>query len=65
MSSRDEAGQNANMVLRTVYLPKEVDDQLKQIAFERQTSKNDLIRSAVTDALSGMKRGKHADRWDG
>lgn len=36
-----------NMVLRTVYFPAELDEELKQLAFSKSTSKGDLIRRAV------------------
>lgn len=35
------------MVLRTVYFPVEMDEQLKLLAFNKSTSKGDLIRRAV------------------
>jgi predicted transcriptional regulator len=49
MAASDSSG--SNLVLRTVYLPKDLDDQLRRLAFDQQKSKNDLIRSAVTTAL--------------
>jgi hypothetical protein len=39
------------LVLRTVYLPKKIDDQLRDLAFRKKTSKNDLIRQMVHDGL--------------
>ncbi|ETX04362.1 ribbon-helix-helix domain-containing protein [Candidatus Entotheonella palauensis] len=35
---------NENMVLRTVYLPKPLDDRLRHMAFETQVSKNEMMR---------------------
>jgi predicted transcriptional regulator len=40
-----------NMVLRTVYFPIELDEELKQLAFARSTSKSDLIRRAVKELI--------------
>jgi hypothetical protein len=34
-----------NLVLRTVYIDPEVDDKLRNEAFARRTSKNDLFRN--------------------
>ena len=36
-----------NLVLRTVYISPEVDDKLRVQAFDRRTSKNDLIRQYI------------------
>lgn len=41
-----------NMVLRSVYLPPDLDRDLKSLAFTRGVSKADLIRELVT---SGMR----------
>lgn len=35
------------MVLRTVYLPESLDNQVKRMAFERGISKGALIREAL------------------
>jgi hypothetical protein len=35
---------NSNLVLRTVYISPELDDELRLQAFRKGTSKNDLIR---------------------
>lgn len=37
----------SNLVLRTVYISPEVDDALKAEAFDKKTSKNDLIRRYI------------------
>lgn len=51
------------MVLRTVYLPFDLDQELKSIAFRDDRSKNDLIRELVklgmqTAKTNGDKRFK-------
>lgn len=38
---------DTRMVLRTVYLPPELDDQLRVHAFRSKQTKNDVIREAV------------------
>ena len=40
-----------NMVLRTVYLPKALDQRLRILAFQTELSKNELIRTLVQEAL--------------
>lgn len=40
-----------NMVLRTVYLPIDVDGELRRRAFASQTSKNEIIRECIRVAL--------------
>lgn len=47
------AESDEKMVLRTVYLPREVDDQLRLIAFRSGTTKGDLVRSFVKNGLAG------------
>lgn len=46
-----DAGQE-NMVLRTVYLPKTLDLDLKKRAFTLSMTKNELIRDLVREALA-------------
>jgi plasmid stability protein len=46
------ADQDARMVLRTVYLPPEVDERLRIGAFRAGRSKNELIRDALTQFLA-------------
>ena len=41
------ADQDTRMVLRTVYLTPEVDEQLRLGAFKAGRTKNDLIRDAI------------------
>lgn len=40
-----------NMVLRTVYLPKALDKQLRTIAFEAELSKGELMRVLIAEAM--------------
>jgi Arc/MetJ-type ribon-helix-helix transcriptional regulator len=47
------ADEDARMVLRTVYLPPELDEQLRIDSFKLRRSKNDLIRDAVRLFLAG------------
>lgn len=52
-SARRAASENVNrMVLRTVYLPPALDDQLRTQAFEIKGTKNDLIRLALEQDLA-------------
>ena len=41
------------MVLRTVYLPSGLDEELKKLAFHQSTSKGALIRKALTRLVEG------------
>ena len=55
------------MVLRTVYLPFDLDQELKSIAFRDDRSKNDLIRELVKLGMqaakdSGDKRFRKVER---
>jgi hypothetical protein len=43
---------DSNLVLRTVYLPLDLDELLRQLAFEKRVSKNELIRSLLQEALA-------------
>lgn len=43
------------MVLRTVYLPFDLDQELKSIAFRDDRSKNDLIRELVKMGMQAAK----------
>jgi predicted transcriptional regulator len=42
----------ANMVLRSVYLPQDLDANLRDLAFKSNKSKNELIRELVQQALA-------------
>ncbi len=53
MADKDE-----RMVLRTVYLTPDVDEELRIQAFQLDRSKNDLIREAVTRYLKGQEEGR-------
>ena len=46
-----EAENRANMVLRTVYLTRAVDSELRRMAFDLQKSKGEIIRECVRLAL--------------
>ena len=37
----------AKLVLRTVYIEPTIDEQLRTMAFDKRTSKNDLIRDFI------------------
>lgn len=41
-----------SMVLRTVYLPARLDEELKKLAFHGSTSKGALIRKALTKLVA-------------
>ena len=55
-----EPDRNVRMVLRTVYLPPDIDDELRVRAFRSNQTKNDLIREAVTRWLdeAGLSTAK-------
>ncbi len=55
------ADQDARMVLRTVYLTPEVDEQLRIGAFQAGRSKNDLIRDAITQFLTGIGKPRQGE----
>jgi hypothetical protein len=46
-----EENPRKNMVLRTVYLPTTMDDELRRRAFDWHKSKNEIIRECVRVAL--------------
>jgi hypothetical protein len=45
------------MVLRTVYLPFDLDQELRSIAFRDNRSKNDLIRELIKSGIETAKKG--------
>lgn len=46
---------SANMVLRTVYLPPALDQELKTAALMDDKSKNDLIRELISVGIEAMR----------
>ncbi|WP_105435714.1 ribbon-helix-helix protein, CopG family [Neorhizobium tomejilense] len=56
-SSKGE--KTANMVLRSVYVPQELDGNLRQLAFKSEMSKNELIRELVQEALKSRGYSAH------
>ena len=56
-----EEGQEM-MVLRTVYLPASLDDELKKLAFYGSTSKGALIRKALKKLVADSARTKVATK---
>jgi predicted transcriptional regulator len=50
-----------SMVLRTVYLPAQLDDELKKLAFHGSTSKGALIRKALYNLVADPEALKAAD----
>ena len=55
MSTRHEG----NMVLRSIYLPEAVDDELRAVAFSHRRSKGDLIREFIAAGLQEMTAPRH------
>jgi len=51
MSKRPEG----NLVLRSVYLPEEIDERLRAIAFVTGRSKGDLIRDILREGLKRLE----------
>lgn len=49
------------LVLRTVYLPQEVDERLKRFGLLAKRSKNDLIREAVSKQLKVWEESDDVD----
>jgi len=45
------------MVLRTVYLPFDLDQKLRSIAFRDNRSKNDLIRELIKAGIETAEKG--------
>jgi hypothetical protein len=43
-----------SMVLRTVYLPRKLDEKLRAMAYEQRKSKNELIRTFLVNALASV-----------
>lgn len=55
---------NENMVLRTIYLSREIDRKLKTIAFARDISKGELIRNFIIEALPRFEGQSLASQID-
>jgi hypothetical protein len=49
--------ESKNLVLRTIYIDPDVDDQLRREAFDKRTSKNDLLRTYLR---LGMETARNA-----
>lgn len=47
----EKTGSSERMVLRTVYLPPELDEKLRVSAFRAKQSKGDVIRRAIAIVL--------------
>lgn len=47
---------SANMVLRTLYLPRELDEELKSAAVRGARSKGDVIRELILAGLQARRR---------
>lgn len=52
------------MVMRSVYLRPQDDTKLRQLAHEKQVSKNDLIRSAVAAKLTEWEQANSDEKLD-
>lgn len=61
VTNPEQENDQDNMVLRTVYFPIEMDEQLKLLAFNKSTSKGELIRRAVRLLMSEVPE---ADRGE-
>lgn len=46
-----------NLVLRTMYIDPDVDDELRTEAFDSRTSKNDLLRKYLRIGMEAAKKG--------
>jgi len=49
---------DTNLVLRTLYISPELDNQLRAEAYNRRTSKNDVIRSYLEFAIEQKNKAK-------
>jgi len=50
------ADSSENMVLRTIYLPKELDQTLKTAAIRGERSKGDVIRELIAAGLQALSQ---------
>jgi hypothetical protein len=44
-----------NLVLRTVYLPSELDQELKVVAFREDRSKNEIVRELILEGMAALR----------
>ena len=51
---------NENMVLRTIYLPPDLDERLRDIAFHAKSSKNELMRCAIETFVAASPEKQRA-----
>ena len=49
-----------DLVLRTVYLPRELDAELRELAYKQNVSKGELIRSLIAGVLGDTPTKKTA-----
>lgn len=56
------AAKSERLVLRTVFLPFDLWQQLKTAAFQGDGSTNDLMVELIRTAVSGLKDGSIKDR---
>jgi hypothetical protein len=49
-----------NMVLRTIYMPLDVDRRLREIAFSQNISKGELMRKFILEGIQGVDRSGQA-----
>lgn len=54
MADHSEITESERMVLRTVYLPPDLDEKLRVWAFRTKVSKGDVIRQAVARELASV-----------
>jgi predicted DNA-binding protein len=48
--------QDEVMVMRTLYLPRSLDRRLKELAYDREKSKNEIIREILLKNLAQHER---------
>ena len=53
-----------NMVLRTVYIPVDVDRHLKDLAYAKDITKNALIRQILIEGLKDLKGQTFGERLE-
>jgi hypothetical protein len=55
LTDRGQGQLNETMVLRTVFLSKQLDNELKKIAFQRSQGKGELMRDLISGALDRVR----------